>query len=242
MAIGTPVSIATPAIVGGSAATSILTVSTAVSAGEHVILVGNRSGTMIGTTASDARGNTYQLDYAVDGTNGALALLSSKITTALQIGDLITITYPSSIFGTRMGAAIKCSGLAATGWYEDRSTLYDTAFSSTVVTAAKANVQADALLVGIAIQLGLDRTWTSNAPWTELLDAQIANDRGISMQAQVVSTVASRSTDFTASGSIAGVGLMAIYKGGGSGITHALGNATMTHTENAFTRRKIVRL
>lgn len=212
MAIGTPVALG-QVTSGGGGSTSVLTLTTGVSAGDQVIVVGWRDNTLTGTTFSDSRSNTYQVDTDIAGTNASVDIGSAVVTTPLLSGDTITATFPSSTFGTRDLIALKVSGLASSGWFEDRSATLDTAFSSALNTTAKANVQADALLVGVAVMNGAGHTGTtSGGSWTGLVDWSDTTNESFYVQYQIVSTVASRSTAITPSGNVAGIAVMMIYK------------------------------
>jgi hypothetical protein len=69
------------------------------------------------TSITDTRGNTYTIDATVNHTGTSLNsyIGSGYITTPLQTGDKITVTFSANLFTTRMISAADFSGIAQTG-------------------------------------------------------------------------------------------------------------------------------
>lgn len=209
-----PVSLGAPTFSASASAVISFTTDFDVDVGDHIIVVANRSGLVVGSEVTDDAGNTYQTDFEVEGANATVAVFSTRIEgDPLPAGSEITCTFPSESFTSRMLAAVKVSGVKPSDWFEDASDLFDSSFAAAFTTAGKANVVDGALLIGIGIYVGAsDRTWESGAPWTEALDYNNPGDRGLSVQYQAVDSAASRSTDLTPSSSAAGIAVMLIYK------------------------------
>jgi hypothetical protein len=78
-----------------SGSTKTITVGTAVPVGDLVTVHAALRGAVI-TSVTDARGNTYTADGGIIGSTAtppSASSASSKLTTALQVGDLITINF-----------------------------------------------------------------------------------------------------------------------------------------------------
>lgn len=121
--IGTPVDLGVAVYGGASTSNSLdITVGTACSAGDLVVVVvggsvpGNAGVTV---SAADDRSNSYTTHiHNYDETHSQQsAIISSKITTGLQVGDTITVTW--SVATSRlMGRAYKVTGIAASNHFD----------------------------------------------------------------------------------------------------------------------------
>lgn len=124
---------------GGS--TSQVTVGRSVAAGETVVIrvrLRDTSGS-VATSATDTRGNTYKVDAEVADANRArVAILSARVTTALQAGDQITVRHrDNQASAVTVGGF---SGVAASGRVVTTATATGNATSVSIpVTVAEAN-------------------------------------------------------------------------------------------------------
>jgi hypothetical protein len=128
---------------GGSSATIAVTVSASgVAAGNTVIILLNANGDGTVNSVSDTRGNAWVIDRNSTSTTGG-QVVSSKITTALQSGDTITVTGSASIAG-RIAIAAEFSGVGGLQVANSQTGVSTTATGSTTVA-----VNAGDLAVGM---------------------------------------------------------------------------------------------
>jgi hypothetical protein len=125
---------------GNSTMTLAVPTGSTVAAG-HRVIVSASVGTFGGTVSCrDSRGNSYTIDGRV-GTNN-LFVCSAHITTALQAGDTITLTYPG-FSGVSLASAYEFSGIAAVSPV-DGTFRQGTSSSVTVVSVSPALATANA--------------------------------------------------------------------------------------------------
>src|SRR6185295_1252187 len=100
-------------------------------------------------TCADAKGNAYTRD--ADRTNGSttsgvrVVVFSSTITTALTIGNLITVTMPTTV--AKAMSVNEFSGLIANPVADASGTATGSTGAPSATTSA-ATVQADELVIG----------------------------------------------------------------------------------------------
>lgn len=111
---GTPVALGSNSI-SNTGNTLVITTVAAAALGDIVVGGCGASASGIPTGVVDSRGNTYQIDKT-DATLRANGMFSARVTTALQTGDTITITFTTSASGVRLGWVADCPGLATTLW------------------------------------------------------------------------------------------------------------------------------
>jgi hypothetical protein len=119
-----------------------IAVTAAVPVGKFLVVsVEDAAATALTTTATDSRGNTYVRDWSKPNdpttVSGSVHQLRTKVTTALQIGDVITVTFS--------GAATRAAGYA--GQYGESITIPHTA-GSVGNTGASGTVTSSALATG----------------------------------------------------------------------------------------------
>jgi hypothetical protein len=162
----------TPVGIGSNSASSVgntlaITVGTAVAVGEHVVGGCGASASGVPTGVTDSRGNTYQLDRT-DATLRANGMFSSKITTALQVGDTITITYTTSASGVRLAWAARSPGLDQVTWVDKTNAASGTA-AAWNGGATGVLTQADEIVYGSGYH-ATTGTSTPATNYTELYD------------------------------------------------------------------------
>jgi hypothetical protein len=117
-------------------ATMVVNASSAVSQNARIVLfvlTGQAAQTM---SCSDARGNTYtQHDRRTNGNSIVVTMHSANASTALQLGDAITVTWGNPSYSTRTIVAAYltgCSALDTNAW----SAGYANTANATAVTTA----------------------------------------------------------------------------------------------------------
>ncbi len=119
---------------GASSATIVVTVAAGgVPVGNTVIITLNANGNGTVNSVADTQGNTWSIDRQSTSTTGG-QLVSSKITTALQAGDTITVTGSASIAG-RIAIAAEFSGVAGVDVQDSATGTGTTATGSTIISA-----------------------------------------------------------------------------------------------------------
>ena len=106
---------------GGNAVistTAVATTTAAVPADTVVaVLTANRNVNGVAVSCADSRGNTYVLtasgDYGSAGNFPATAIFTTVLTTALQIGDTVTVTYPGAGNSRKAVSVLRLDGVGA---------------------------------------------------------------------------------------------------------------------------------
>jgi len=80
------------------------------------VFAGINSWGILVNSITDTRGNAYTVDATVNHTGTSLNsyIGSGYVSTALQAGDKITVTFSTSLYSTRMVSAADFSGIAST--------------------------------------------------------------------------------------------------------------------------------
>jgi len=169
-----------PGILNASGTVFTIPITAAVAVGKFLVVsVHDSASTALTVTCTDSRGNTYTKDLEfTDGNpaaiSGSVHQLRTKITTALQSGDVITVTFS--------GAATRAVGMV--GVYPDDISGRDpvgvgpsassgATTSSSLATANATTTHAQDLLVGTVGLVSSARIFTPTNGWT-------ANTKGIS--------------------------------------------------------------
>lgn len=109
----------------GAASTIVVTITSTVPVGDHLVVMGIVSATDRAATVTDSKGNTYTThkDYTrVGGTPVlSLSLASCKVTTQLVNTDTVTITFSGATAGGRIGKVVQYNGMKQTGWFDQVS-------------------------------------------------------------------------------------------------------------------------
>lgn len=218
--------IASAGSTSGSSATWALTVTAAVSAGK-VVAVGSASGNDLTTgdyslsSVADTRGNTYTVHATANrGLNIYAGCASSVLTTGLQVGDTITLTFTASC-EDRAGKAWQVDGIDATGSRVDATgTVQDL---SNTATASATGTVTDG--VGLAV-FGWNRNTNDtaiSAPATSLgtvigtggdtSDARVAR----LMAGWIQGTSTTTSITSTAGASVKVAGVIVVFKAAAGG-------------------------
>jgi len=182
-------------LVAGTSSTAgttlVLTVPGAqtVAAGHTLVMTVNADYTASGATVADSRGNTWTRDRTSAATGNACrgAVFSCPITTALQPGDTITITWPGSV--TRKSANVThYAGLLIPTTVDAQNGI---AGASGNPSLPLTSVTPNTLLVSaVAVAGPADDAYTADATWTPLPTAGTTGnttaDRTIYTQFRVV--------------------------------------------------------
>jgi hypothetical protein len=133
----------------GAGATLTLTVpSGGVPAGETLVIATAYNGGQAGITVADSDGNTYVSDrQQAHGTNLVGAVLSARITDALEAGDTISITYPE-VATRRLGQAITLAGLLETSFRGSATSQGQTAVTA-LSSGSATTTTAHAIVIGV---------------------------------------------------------------------------------------------
>lgn len=166
-------------------------------------------------TVTDSRGNTWVRDFntpvdLVD-TFTTVEIWRSDITTALQNGDVLTVTGDTRGLSMEMGV-LDCSGLAPGG--PDKTKGANMSATTSWSTGAMATTTvADALLVAVAgSTANASGWWTPGGGYTEQVDRGDAGtiQRAVAIQTLIVAATGAYTATGTASGSVTGnMGLVA---------------------------------
>lgn len=117
--------------------------------------------TSTGSTIADSRGNTYTRDRtaANGGSTFRSSIASGRITTALQAGDTITVTWPSSITGRVASADEFSNFLSPTAIDAQNGASGSGTTPSASITTTNAN---DLIVVSTAVEGPIDETYTED--------------------------------------------------------------------------------
>jgi hypothetical protein len=166
-----------------------LTVTRATAAGDHIIVSTVLSGSGGVASVTDSRGNTYTLQESDTPGNGipTYTYLADGATTALQVGDTITITY-GLIYSLKTGVAIAIPGTAATSL--DQKNVADSAGSPSPSVTSPTLTQASEVVIGIigSAPASGDPAWA--AGWTKLTSATTSTGNWISLAYKRVNSTA----------------------------------------------------
>lgn len=138
----------------GSSTTTAITLSGAVAQNNRVTVIFTWSGAgqSLGSV-TDSRGNTYSIvgtpqTATVGGVAMTVALATAKATTALQVGDTITLNWTGANFGYRFGRVFNTTDVSSTG-QPDAVTL--TTGTSSSPTAPASTTAAKTSAIGMII-------------------------------------------------------------------------------------------
>ena len=162
------------AILAG-ATTIVVTLSTGLAVGAIATLYAGTNSTVAVTGVTDSRGNTWTI-HAGGGAD-VPALASTKIITALQIGDTVTVTF--AVSANRRAAAVDgWTGLDPTTWFETTAADASSDNDATVDTPT-VSPSGSALLLAASYASGslAGRSFTAGADYTAL--TQVAVDNGV---------------------------------------------------------------
>lgn len=161
----------------GKATSSTSTVSipltTAVPAGDTVIVAGRAVQGAGITGVTDSESNTYTVDKAASGTQSAASAASANVTTALKSGDTITVTF-SGAPNTQAAAAIDVSGIAATSRVDQTANGHNSSGLSVTAATTANDAQANEFVATVGVSTSGSGTWTlaasdpdSGGTWTQ---------------------------------------------------------------------------
>jgi phosphodiesterase/alkaline phosphatase D-like protein len=150
-----------------SKTTETVTITTAM-AGTHAILVTGWSGTgTTGTTVTDSRGNTWQEDGKKAASAVCVTVWSSKVTSPLQVGDTITISYPSAA-NTYHDVLVYDTSLTATGWFLGYVAAMNATDTTTTPDSGALAVTADAIVLDATMTEGASQVLTHGGGFTQV--------------------------------------------------------------------------
>jgi hypothetical protein len=169
----TATQIATPVDSATGATSTTLTLTTAVAAGETIVLFGTTSGAGVTPSVSDSKGNAYAAFTRNDGNNNYCVRAHCLAPVAMAIGDTITFNYTNSV--SRSLTAIKLDGTAqydATTQNQLRST---TATLTARAPTPLVTPQAGALEILMLCESTSAQTYTETAPTTPWTSDMFSN-------------------------------------------------------------------
>lgn len=155
-----------------SAASLVVTVAATTTAGNFAILAGKLSGGVAVSTVVDSRGNTWTVDKKSANASGGTAFVASaRLTTALQVGDTITVTPAATASGAF--AAYEYSGISASP--ADASATGNGTSTTASAGPTSATVQANELAVSVVASGSSLAGLTPPAGYTERASGQTTN-------------------------------------------------------------------
>src|SRR5580765_1714144 len=147
--------------------TQTLSVTRATSPGDHIVVATAVAGSGGVTGVADSRGNTYTLQESDTPGNGVplFTYLADGATTALQVGDTITITYGLT-YATKTAVVIGVPGTATTSL--DQKNVADSTGSAAPSVTSPTLTQASEIVIGVigSAQASGDPVWA--AGWNKL--------------------------------------------------------------------------
>lgn len=169
MAIGTPVSCGTNAATtaGSTAQTCVVTLTAAIAVGDEITVLCGLTGNKTASSITDTGSNSYSSVKSVNSGSGATdtkaSIHRSKCTTALGIGDTVTVTYSGISGGSITAEVVKVTPVVdaadATG-----SASGDSGDPTGSITTVAESTVAFAVVIqyaGIAPIYDEDASWTS---------------------------------------------------------------------------------
>ena len=214
-----------------SATTHAVTVaSPGIAAGNVAVLVGIGTGTRAPTSATDTKGNTWQVDETLaGGTSFALTVLSSRLATALVAGDVVTVTFSGTAATASLSLIDLGNDLIAAGAWTDISVSAAQATANAAVGSGTgaSSAQADEIQIGVSGHQGSTSVTTTpevlSPVWT-LLDTRSTTTtvRSYRLYYRVVSVIEAQRFNATLSSAAINAGYFVTYKkaaaGGGSAV------------------------
>lgn len=205
--------------ISATSSTVACTVNRVCAVGETIIgaiaMVG--SGSVFPTiTVSDTRGNTWQTDGAgvINGTTVSIRMFSTRVTTALQIGDTVTVTMSN----TRVRAAVIGEAFddVDTGTRLDQHTTAASSGTTLSVGPTGVTTEAEELVVAAFGYAGLPpATMVAGAGYTASQTVGTSagsSDRGVALEWKYVNATGTQTADATVPASTTWVGQIATYK------------------------------
>jgi large repetitive protein len=195
-----PYAVGSPASGSGSFTLSI-TVTTATAAGDKIEVAAVAANGLV-TGVTDSRGNSYvQTDGDSTGAGTALFhYIADGATTALQVGDTITVSYTLS-WALKIAIAIATSGLAATAL--DKHNIATNAGSPSPSVTSAALAQASETVIGVIgdnfTSSGGDPVWA--AGWTKIISGSVTGYPHVSFAYKQVNSTSAVTANGTISSS-----------------------------------------
>jgi hypothetical protein len=222
MAIGNPVEIGRNHTTGTASTTLAITLATAVSAGDLIIVVAvnHNTAAVVATDVSDSGGtNAYTLITVANASACSALLAYQGNAAALSIGATITVTYPSA----RNIAAIayKVSGAAASP-FDVSATNAQASATALTVGPTGTTAQANELVIGCFTWSGT-HTITAGNPYTAgTKEESTTTIRGVAAEWKIVSATGTQTATATLNTASVGAHIVATFKeASGSTFTEA---------------------
>ena len=180
-----------------------LTITNAAPTGDTVVVAAGQAGSTL-STVSDSRGNSYTVDRTtVSNNSAAVAVASTRLTTALQSGDTITATFAATSSATRGIVAADFSGLGTVSpWVDATASGTGTGLAPSAGPSGTSQA-APELVIGAfsdaTMPFGVGATFTPTSPYTSAGDAGTA---GSAMRLHLTYNIATATGTFTAAGTL----------------------------------------
>jgi hypothetical protein len=208
---------------GATSATLAVTVATGgVAAGNLVVLgISHNAGSTATAISSitDTRSNTWtQIGSSYVGvTQNDIRtwLYYAVLTTALQAGDTITITFNASVFAGKTCCAVAYSGVSATPLDQQNHAEDDSFPKSQPVGPSLTTTEADEVLVSFTATQNLI-TWTATTNWTRRDTLTQSGDYAWEFEDRIVSATGTYNSAPTSSADEYWQNQTASFKGSGS--------------------------
>jgi hypothetical protein len=193
------------------------TVAITVPAGGHalgnlLVVAATRASNAV-SSVTDSRGNTYvACGNATSGSNN-IEQWASILTTALQAGDTITVTYTGST--TTVAAGVEFAHVAASSFVDGTPSTQTGSTSPIDAGAQTTTLTYDLLIATWALGSGSVGTYTPDAGWTAMANQpNVASARYLLWQYRVLAAAGAVTPSATITTPRAYAGLAVAYKQG----------------------------
>lgn len=218
---------------GAASLALVLTANVAVGA-QVVIGAANRTPARTVTTVTDTQGNTYTVRGSLAGTNSRSTQIDCTVTTALSIGDTITVNFS----GSQACAASAFSFVGQAGSPLDQSGTNSAAGTSSFTVASGSTVQADEISVvcyGYGSSSGTP--FSSNGGYTAVGD-RFFSTGGIWLGYKILTATGVETAAQTCGASNSFAGTIATYKGGTPTAARPVAPTIRQRARQALTARR----
>ncbi|MBL8046477.1 MAG: hypothetical protein JNL09_08050, partial [Anaerolineales bacterium] len=152
-------------------ATSITVPAGGVTAGNSLIVLFSMNDNSNAVAVTDSRGNVYTVDADANaGTNDRVrtVILSAHNVTALNAGDLITVTHTS--IGARSLSVVEFTGLAPSGALDRTGTAINQSSTPSVAITQTTQLANELIIANFGLDGPLDDDFTRDAAYTALTE------------------------------------------------------------------------
>lgn len=196
-----------------SVSSTAITLTAPVAAGNFLVLAIANNGSALSTnTATDTRGNTWvQGTGTLQGSTGSVRLMRCRVTTALQVGDQVTIT--SSAAKSRWAMVLACFDAVPANTLDASATNLATSATPSVGPSG-ATTSASELVVAAFMFTNAGGTFAPGSGVTEageVMTAAGSTDRGCALVYKYVTATGAQTLAGTLTTSVAWSGALETF-------------------------------